>query len=122
MLMSPARESRAPLAGPLASSIAMQKRGKDRANKKDLEQNLCTFLISPACQKSTLVNCSYWYVIVMCEDQDIQSLTKSRRLLLLKDRKVHPVLTAGTFRNLPLRAALACITLPAHCEEQSCQL
>ncbi|KAG5260736.1 hypothetical protein AALO_G00295900 [Alosa alosa] len=47
-------------------------RGKDGTDGENLEQDLCTFLISRACKNSTLANYLYWYVIVECEDQDTQ--------------------------------------------------
>ncbi|TSN12224.1 Phosphatidylinositol 3-kinase catalytic subunit type 3 [Bagarius yarrelli] len=47
-------------------------KSKDGADGENLEQDLCTFLISRACKNSTLANYLYWYVIVECEDQDTQ--------------------------------------------------
>uniref|UniRef100_A0A6I8NIN6 Phosphatidylinositol 3-kinase catalytic subunit type 3 n=1 Tax=Ornithorhynchus anatinus TaxID=9258 RepID=A0A6I8NIN6_ORNAN len=47
-------------------------KAKDSADGENLEQDLCTFLISRACKNSTLANYLYWYVIVECEDQDTQ--------------------------------------------------
>uniref|UniRef100_A0A672S7L1 Phosphatidylinositol 3-kinase catalytic subunit type 3 n=1 Tax=Sinocyclocheilus grahami TaxID=75366 RepID=A0A672S7L1_SINGR len=47
-------------------------KGKEGTDGENLEQDLCTFLISRACKNSTLANYLYWYVIVECEDQDTQ--------------------------------------------------
>ncbi|XP_056379213.1 phosphatidylinositol 3-kinase catalytic subunit type 3 [Hyla sarda] len=52
---------------------------KDGGEAENLEQDLCTFLISRACKNSTLANYLYWYVIVECEDQDTE----------LRDHKTH---------------------------------
>ncbi|KAM9400726.1 LOW QUALITY PROTEIN: phosphatidylinositol 3-kinase catalytic subunit type 3 [Salvelinus alpinus] len=56
------------LTAPAVTSPAQKGKG---AASENLEQDLCTFLISRACKNSTLANYLYWYVIV-CEDQDTQ--------------------------------------------------
>uniref|UniRef100_A0A8C0Y3E4 Phosphatidylinositol 3-kinase catalytic subunit type 3 n=1 Tax=Cyprinus carpio carpio TaxID=630221 RepID=A0A8C0Y3E4_CYPCA len=52
--------------------IPCTQKGKEGTDSENLEQDLCTFLISRACKNSTLANYLYWYVIVECEDQDTQ--------------------------------------------------
>ncbi|OCT98906.1 hypothetical protein XELAEV_18011138mg [Xenopus laevis] len=64
---------------PAVSSPAPPSKTKDGLDAENLEQDLCTFLISRACKNSTLANYLYWYVIVECEDQDTQ----------LRDPKTH---------------------------------
>ncbi|XP_072270084.1 phosphatidylinositol 3-kinase catalytic subunit type 3 [Pyxicephalus adspersus] len=56
----------------LPPSPASSSKAKDGLEAENLEQDLCTFLISRACKNSTLANYLYWYVIVECEDQDTQ--------------------------------------------------
>uniref|UniRef100_A0A7N4NZ83 Phosphatidylinositol 3-kinase catalytic subunit type 3 n=1 Tax=Sarcophilus harrisii TaxID=9305 RepID=A0A7N4NZ83_SARHA len=57
---------------PPVSSPPPASKTKESADGENLEQDLCTFLISRACKNSTLANYLYWYVIVECEDQDTQ--------------------------------------------------
>ncbi|XP_060546767.1 phosphatidylinositol 3-kinase catalytic subunit type 3 [Pantherophis guttatus] len=57
---------------PLISSPLPTAKTKESAENENLEQDLCTFLISRACKNSTLANYLYWYVIVECEDRDTQ--------------------------------------------------
>ncbi|XP_068931637.1 phosphatidylinositol 3-kinase catalytic subunit type 3 isoform X2 [Petaurus breviceps papuanus] len=57
---------------PPVSSPPPVSKTKESADGENLEQDLCTFLISRACKNSTLANYLYWYVIVECEDQDTQ--------------------------------------------------
>ncbi|KAJ6663045.1 hypothetical protein lerEdw1_010866 [Lerista edwardsae] len=57
---------------PLVSSPPLASKAKESSDSENLEQDLCTFLISRACKNSTLANYLYWYVIVECEDQDTQ--------------------------------------------------
>ncbi|XP_066471116.1 phosphatidylinositol 3-kinase catalytic subunit type 3 isoform X1 [Tiliqua scincoides] len=57
---------------PLVSSLPSASKAKESSDSENLEQDLCTFLISRACKNSTLANYLYWYVIVECEDQDTQ--------------------------------------------------
>uniref|UniRef100_A0A3Q3E069 Phosphatidylinositol 3-kinase catalytic subunit type 3 n=1 Tax=Labrus bergylta TaxID=56723 RepID=A0A3Q3E069_9LABR len=66
------------VSGTTGPSNVAQK-GKEAADSENMEQDLCTFLISRACKNSTLANYLYWYVIVECEDQDTQ----------LRDPKTH---------------------------------
>ncbi|KTF84986.1 hypothetical protein cypCar_00046516, partial [Cyprinus carpio] len=59
----------------MASTVTVMpstQKGKEGTDGENLEQDLCTFLISRACKNSTLANYLYWYVIVECEDQDTQ--------------------------------------------------
>ncbi|XP_017515506.3 phosphatidylinositol 3-kinase catalytic subunit type 3 isoform X4 [Manis javanica] len=57
---------------PPVSSPPPASKIKEGSDGENLEQDLCTFLISRACKNSTLANYLYWYVIVECEDQDTQ--------------------------------------------------
>uniref|UniRef100_A0A5F9D2D8 Phosphatidylinositol 3-kinase catalytic subunit type 3 n=1 Tax=Oryctolagus cuniculus TaxID=9986 RepID=A0A5F9D2D8_RABIT len=57
---------------PSVSSPPAASKTKEVSDGENLEQDLCTFLISRACKNSTLANYLYWYVIVECEDQDTQ--------------------------------------------------
>ncbi|KAH0506182.1 Phosphatidylinositol 3-kinase catalytic subunit type 3 [Microtus ochrogaster] len=57
---------------PPVSSPPPASKSKEGSDGENLEQDLCTFLISRACKNSTLANYLYWYVIVECEDQDTQ--------------------------------------------------
>uniref|UniRef100_A0A8C5Z198 Phosphatidylinositol 3-kinase catalytic subunit type 3 n=1 Tax=Marmota marmota marmota TaxID=9994 RepID=A0A8C5Z198_MARMA len=57
---------------PPVSSPPPASKTKEVSDGENLEQDLCTFLISRACKNSTLANYLYWYVIVECEDQDTQ--------------------------------------------------
>uniref|UniRef100_A0AC11BSM0 Phosphatidylinositol 3-kinase catalytic subunit type 3 n=1 Tax=Ovis aries TaxID=9940 RepID=A0AC11BSM0_SHEEP len=57
---------------PPVSSPPSASKTKESSDGENLEQDLCTFLISRACKNSTLANYLYWYVIVECEDQDTQ--------------------------------------------------
>uniref|UniRef100_A0A671P546 Phosphatidylinositol 3-kinase catalytic subunit type 3 n=1 Tax=Sinocyclocheilus anshuiensis TaxID=1608454 RepID=A0A671P546_9TELE len=56
----------------VGSYVQFTQKGKEGTDGENLEQDLCTFLISRACKNSTLANYLYWYVIVECEDQDTQ--------------------------------------------------
>ncbi|TRY87681.1 hypothetical protein DNTS_013624 [Danionella cerebrum] len=56
----------------MVSTVPSAQKGKEGPDGENLEQDLCTFLISRACKNSTLANYLYWYVIVECEDQDTQ--------------------------------------------------
>uniref|UniRef100_A0A6I8SQ55 Phosphatidylinositol 3-kinase catalytic subunit type 3 n=1 Tax=Xenopus tropicalis TaxID=8364 RepID=A0A6I8SQ55_XENTR len=80
--INPESDSSQVISNPLPSAVsspAPSSKTKDGLDAENLEQDLCTFLISRACKNSTLANYLYWYVIVECEDQDTQ----------LRDPKTH---------------------------------
>ncbi|XP_006835201.1 PREDICTED: phosphatidylinositol 3-kinase catalytic subunit type 3-like [Chrysochloris asiatica] len=57
---------------PPVSSPPPASKTKEGSDGENLEQDLCTFLISRACKNSTLANYLYWYVVVEYQDQDTQ--------------------------------------------------
>ncbi|KAG7241549.1 hypothetical protein INR49_025469 [Caranx melampygus] len=95
------------LSGTSGPSTAPQK-GKDGADSENLEQDLCTFLISRACKNSTLANYLYWYVIVECEDQDTQQRDpKTHEMYLNVMRRFSQALLKGDKSVRVMRSLLA---------------
>ncbi|XP_054863582.1 phosphatidylinositol 3-kinase catalytic subunit type 3 isoform X1 [Amphiprion ocellaris] len=95
------------LSGSSGSSMAPQK-GKEGADSENLEQDLCTFLISRACKNSTLANYLYWYVIVECEDQDTQQRDpKTHEMYLNVMRRFSQALLKGDKSVRVMRSLLA---------------
>uniref|UniRef100_A0A3P9H5Z3 Phosphatidylinositol 3-kinase catalytic subunit type 3 n=1 Tax=Oryzias latipes TaxID=8090 RepID=A0A3P9H5Z3_ORYLA len=89
-----------------ASSAPQQK--KEGADSDNLEQDLCTFLISRACKNSTLANYLYWYVIVECEDQDTQQRDpKTHEMYLNVMRRFSQALLKGDKSVRVMRSLLA---------------
>ncbi|XP_058251296.1 phosphatidylinositol 3-kinase catalytic subunit type 3 isoform X1 [Hemibagrus wyckioides] len=89
------------------STTGTQK-GKDGADGENLEQDLCTFLISRACKNSTLANYLYWYVIVECEDQDtLQRDPKTHDMYLNVMRRFSQALLKGDKNVRVMRSLLA---------------
>ncbi|GAA6076688.1 phosphatidylinositol 3-kinase catalytic subunit type 3, partial [Tachysurus ichikawai] len=83
-------------------------KGKDGADEENLEQDLCTFLISRACKNSTLANYLYWYVIVECEDQDTQQRDpKTYDMYLNVMRRFSQALLKGDKNVRVMRSLLA---------------
>ncbi|MCJ8731329.1 hypothetical protein PDJAM_G00198470 [Pangasius djambal] len=83
-------------------------KGKDGADGENLEQDLCTFLISRACKNSTLANYLYWYVIVECEDQDTQQRDpKTHDMYLNVMRRFSQALLKGDKNVRVMRSLLA---------------
>uniref|UniRef100_A0A8V0YB66 Phosphatidylinositol 3-kinase catalytic subunit type 3 n=1 Tax=Gallus gallus TaxID=9031 RepID=A0A8V0YB66_CHICK len=105
---------------PPVSSPPLTSKMKEPADNENLDQDLCTFLISRACKNSTLANYLYWYVIVECEDQDTQQrdpkthemyLNVMRRFsqALLKNERLQALLADNEKMNL---AEMELIPLP----------
>uniref|UniRef100_A0A8C4GNG8 Phosphatidylinositol 3-kinase catalytic subunit type 3 n=1 Tax=Dicentrarchus labrax TaxID=13489 RepID=A0A8C4GNG8_DICLA len=95
------------LSGTSGPSPAPQK-GKEGADSENLEQDLCTFLISRACKNSTLANYLYWYVIVECEDQDTQQRDpKTHEMYLNVMRRFSQALLKGDKSVRVMRSLLA---------------
>lgn len=95
------------LSGSSGSSTTPQK-GKEGADSENLEQDLCTFLISRACKNSTLANYLYWYVIVECEDQDTQQRDpKTHEMYLNVMRRFSQALLKGDKTVRVMRSLLA---------------
>uniref|UniRef100_A0A3B3T1P9 Phosphatidylinositol 3-kinase catalytic subunit type 3 n=1 Tax=Paramormyrops kingsleyae TaxID=1676925 RepID=A0A3B3T1P9_9TELE len=83
-------------------------KGKEGADTENLEQDLCTFLISRACKNSTLANYLYWYVIVECEDQDTQQRDpKTHDMYLNVMRRFSQALLKGDKSVRVMRSLLA---------------
>ncbi|XP_038599908.1 phosphatidylinositol 3-kinase catalytic subunit type 3 [Tachyglossus aculeatus] len=83
-------------------------KSKDSADGENLEQDLCTFLISRACKNSTLANYLYWYVIVECEDQDTQQRDpKTHEMYLNVMRRFSQALLKGDKSVRVMRSLLA---------------
>uniref|UniRef100_A0A6I8N463 Phosphatidylinositol 3-kinase catalytic subunit type 3 n=1 Tax=Ornithorhynchus anatinus TaxID=9258 RepID=A0A6I8N463_ORNAN len=83
-------------------------KAKDSADGENLEQDLCTFLISRACKNSTLANYLYWYVIVECEDQDTQQRDpKTHEMYLNVMRRFSQALLKGDKSVRVMRSLLA---------------
>ncbi|XP_043930366.1 phosphatidylinositol 3-kinase catalytic subunit type 3 [Protopterus annectens] len=81
---------------------------KDAADSENLEQDLCTFLISRACKNSTLANYLYWYVIVECEDPDTQQRDpKTHEMYLNVMRRFSQALLKGEKNVRVMRSLLA---------------
>uniref|UniRef100_A0A3B4TW68 Phosphatidylinositol 3-kinase catalytic subunit type 3 n=1 Tax=Seriola dumerili TaxID=41447 RepID=A0A3B4TW68_SERDU len=95
------------LSGTSGPSTAPQK-AKEGADSENLEQDLCTFLISRACKNSTLANYLYWYVIVECEDQDTQQRDpKTHEMYLNVMRRFSQALLKGDKSVRVMRSLLA---------------
>ncbi|KAG8006084.1 Phosphatidylinositol 3-kinase catalytic subunit type 3 [Nibea albiflora] len=95
------------LSGTSGPSAAPQKL-KEGADSENLEQDLCTFLISRACKNSTLANYLYWYVIVECEDQDTQQRDpKTHEMYLNVMRRFSQALLKGDKSVRVMRSLLA---------------
>uniref|UniRef100_G3UKN6 Phosphatidylinositol 3-kinase catalytic subunit type 3 n=1 Tax=Loxodonta africana TaxID=9785 RepID=G3UKN6_LOXAF len=81
---------------------------KEVSDGENLEQDLCTFLISRACKNSTLANYLYWYVIVECEDQDTQQRDpKTHEMYLNVMRRFSQALLKGDKSVRVMRSLLA---------------
>ncbi|XP_023570275.1 phosphatidylinositol 3-kinase catalytic subunit type 3 isoform X2 [Octodon degus] len=81
---------------------------KEVPDGENLEQDLCTFLISRACKNSTLANYLYWYVIVECEDQDTQQRDpKTHEMYLNVMRRFSQALLKGDKSVRVMRSLLA---------------
>lgn len=92
-----------PVASPPPASKA-----KEVSDGENLEQDLCTFLISRACKNSTLANYLYWYVIVECEDQDTQQRDpKTHEMYLNVMRRFSQALLKGDKSVRVMRSLLA---------------
>ncbi|KAM3938265.1 phosphatidylinositol 3-kinase catalytic subunit type 3 isoform 2-T2 [Leptodactylus fuscus] len=90
------------------ASPATSSKAKDGAEAENLEQDLCTFLISRACKNSTLANYLYWYVIVECEDQDTQMRDlKTHEMYLNVMRRFSQALLKGDKSVRVMRSLLA---------------
>ncbi|KAK9408769.1 Phosphatidylinositol 3-kinase catalytic subunit type 3 [Crotalus adamanteus] len=93
---------------PLISSPLPPARAKESAENENLEQDLCTFLISRACKNSTLANYLYWYVIVECEDRDTQQRDpKTHEMYLNVMRRFSQALLKGDKSVRVMRSLLA---------------
>ncbi|XP_043371391.1 phosphatidylinositol 3-kinase catalytic subunit type 3 isoform X6 [Dermochelys coriacea] len=93
---------------PPVSSPPPTSKTKDSAESENLEQDLCTFLISRACKNSTLANYLYWYVIVECEDQDTQQRDpKTHEMYLNVMRRFSQALLKGDKCVRVMRSLLA---------------
>ncbi|XP_045881841.1 phosphatidylinositol 3-kinase catalytic subunit type 3 [Meles meles] len=93
---------------PPVSSPPPATKTKDSSDGENLEQDLCTFLISRACKNSTLANYLYWYVIVECEDQDTQQRDpKTHEMYLNVMRRFSQALLKGDKSVRVMRSLLA---------------
>ncbi|XP_007081865.2 phosphatidylinositol 3-kinase catalytic subunit type 3 isoform X1 [Panthera tigris] len=93
---------------PQVSSPPPASKTKDSSDGENLEQDLCTFLISRACKNSTLANYLYWYVIVECEDQDTQQRDpKTHEMYLNVMRRFSQALLKGDKSVRVMRSLLA---------------
>ncbi|XP_032277356.1 phosphatidylinositol 3-kinase catalytic subunit type 3 isoform X2 [Halichoerus grypus] len=93
---------------PPVSSPPPAAKTKDSSDGENLEQDLCTFLISRACKNSTLANYLYWYVIVECEDQDTQQRDpKTHEMYLNVMRRFSQALLKGDKSVRVMRSLLA---------------
>ncbi|KAM7165898.1 phosphatidylinositol 3-kinase catalytic subunit type 3 isoform 1-T1 [Macrochelys suwanniensis] len=93
---------------PPVSSPPPTSKTKESAESENLEQDLCTFLISRACKNSTLANYLYWYVIVECEDQDTQQRDpKTHEMYLNVMRRFSQALLKGDKSVRVMRSLLA---------------
>ncbi|XP_019320861.2 phosphatidylinositol 3-kinase catalytic subunit type 3 [Panthera pardus] len=93
---------------PPVSSPPPASKTKDSSDGENLEQDLCTFLISRACKNSTLANYLYWYVIVECEDQDTQQRDpKTHEMYLNVMRRFSQALLKGDKSVRVMRSLLA---------------
>nr|XP_056703985.1 phosphatidylinositol 3-kinase catalytic subunit type 3 [Euleptes europaea] len=93
---------------PLVSSPPSTSKAKEPAESENLEQDLCTFLISRACKNSTLANYLYWYVIVECEDQDTQQRDpRTHEMYLNVTRRFSQALLKGDKSVRVMRSSLA---------------
>uniref|UniRef100_A0A672RUY0 Phosphatidylinositol 3-kinase catalytic subunit type 3 n=1 Tax=Sinocyclocheilus grahami TaxID=75366 RepID=A0A672RUY0_SINGR len=95
----------------MASTVTVMpstQKGKEGTDGENLEQDLCTFLISRACKNSTLANYLYWYVIVECEDQDTQQRDpKTHDMYLNVMRRFSQALLKGDKSVRVMRSLLA---------------
>uniref|UniRef100_A0A8D2QFN2 Phosphatidylinositol 3-kinase catalytic subunit type 3 n=1 Tax=Zonotrichia albicollis TaxID=44394 RepID=A0A8D2QFN2_ZONAL len=93
---------------PPVSSPPLASKTKELAENENLDQDLCTFLISRACKNSTLANYLYWYVIVECEDQDTQQRDpKTHEMYLNVMRRFSQALLKGDKSVRVMRSLLA---------------
>uniref|UniRef100_A0A8B9DXL0 Phosphatidylinositol 3-kinase catalytic subunit type 3 n=1 Tax=Anser cygnoides TaxID=8845 RepID=A0A8B9DXL0_ANSCY len=93
---------------PSVSSPPLTSKTKEPADNENLDQDLCTFLISRACKNSTLANYLYWYVIVECEDQDTQQRDpKTHEMYLNVMRRFSQALLKGDKSVRVMRSLLA---------------
>uniref|UniRef100_A0A8C3BI71 Phosphatidylinositol 3-kinase catalytic subunit type 3 n=1 Tax=Cairina moschata TaxID=8855 RepID=A0A8C3BI71_CAIMO len=93
---------------PSVSSPPLTSKAKEPADNENLDQDLCTFLISRACKNSTLANYLYWYVIVECEDQDTQQRDpKTHEMYLNVMRRFSQALLKGDKSVRVMRSLLA---------------
>uniref|UniRef100_A0A2K6KYG4 Phosphatidylinositol 3-kinase catalytic subunit type 3 n=2 Tax=Rhinopithecus TaxID=542827 RepID=A0A2K6KYG4_RHIBE len=93
---------------PPVSSPPPASKTKEVPDGENLEQDLCTFLISRACKNSTLANYLYWYVIVECEDQDTQQRDpKTHEMYLNVMRRFSQALLKGDKSVRVMRSLLA---------------
>uniref|UniRef100_A0A452ERF8 Phosphatidylinositol 3-kinase catalytic subunit type 3 n=1 Tax=Capra hircus TaxID=9925 RepID=A0A452ERF8_CAPHI len=93
---------------PPVSSPPSASKTKESSDGENLEQDLCTFLISRACKNSTLANYLYWYVIVECEDQDTQQRDpKTHEMYLNVMRRFSQALLKGDKSVRVMRSLLA---------------
>ncbi|EPQ15843.1 Phosphatidylinositol 3-kinase catalytic subunit type 3 [Myotis brandtii] len=93
---------------PPVSSPPPASKTKEGSDGENLEQDLCTFLISRACKNSTLANYLYWYVIVECEDQDTQQRDpKTHEMYLNVMRRFSQALLKGDKSVRVMRSLLA---------------
>ncbi|ERE83732.1 phosphatidylinositol 3-kinase catalytic subunit type 3 [Cricetulus griseus] len=93
---------------PPVSSPPPASKSKEVSDGENLEQDLCTFLISRACKNSTLANYLYWYVIVECEDQDTQQRDpKTHEMYLSVMRRFSQALLKGDKSVRVMRSLLA---------------
>uniref|UniRef100_A0A5F9C751 Phosphatidylinositol 3-kinase catalytic subunit type 3 n=1 Tax=Oryctolagus cuniculus TaxID=9986 RepID=A0A5F9C751_RABIT len=93
---------------PSVSSPPAASKTKEVSDGENLEQDLCTFLISRACKNSTLANYLYWYVIVECEDQDTQQRDpKTHEMYLNVMRRFSQALLKGDKSVRVMRSLLA---------------
>ncbi|KAM6033762.1 phosphatidylinositol 3-kinase catalytic subunit type 3 isoform 4-T4 [Chlamydotis macqueenii] len=93
---------------PPVSSPPLTSKTKELADSENLDQDLCTFLISRACKNSTLANYLYWYVIVECEDQDTQQRDpKTHEMYLNVMRRFSQALLKGDKSVRVMRSLLA---------------
>ncbi|XP_006889295.1 PREDICTED: phosphatidylinositol 3-kinase catalytic subunit type 3-like [Elephantulus edwardii] len=93
---------------PPVSSPPPASKTKEVSDGENLEQDLCTFLISRACKNSTLANYLYWYVIVECEDQDTQQRDpRTHEMYLNVMRRFSQALLKGDKSVRVMRSLLA---------------
>nr|CAA87094.1 phosphatidylinositol 3-kinase [Homo sapiens] len=93
---------------PSVSSPPPASKTKEVPDGENLEQDLCTFLISRASKNSTLANYLYWYVIVECEDQDTQQRDpKTHEMYLNVMRRFSQALLKGDKSVRVMRSLLA---------------